>query len=87
MNKRQAIVTRYIGPSNVRGSRIKATCAAKSITRGYDSALNVDENHEAVALELQNLLGWTGKDYGTLQGGCMKNGDYCWVLVLAEVSR
>ena len=35
----QAIETRYLGPTNTRGSRIKATAAAGSITIHYDDAL------------------------------------------------
>lgn len=32
----QAIVTKYLGPTNVRGSRIKAACDRGSITVPYD---------------------------------------------------
>lgn len=54
------ITTKYIGPTNTKGSRIKATCQAKSITRSWDYALNADENHRAVAGELAQLVGWAG---------------------------
>src|SRR4051812_45021830 len=37
--KMQAIQTRYLGPSNVRGSRVKAFAAAGSITLSWDHRL------------------------------------------------
>lgn len=64
----QAIVTKYIGPSATKESRIKATAAAGSRTVPYDHALNRDENHRAAAVHLTVKLGWN--DYGNLvQGG------------------
>ena len=45
----QAIETKYIGPTNYRGSRIKASCERGSITISYDSALNSEEAHIAAA--------------------------------------
>jgi hypothetical protein len=54
------ITTKFIGPTDTKGSRIKATCQAKSITRSWDYALNADENHRAVAGELAQLVGWNG---------------------------
>jgi hypothetical protein len=52
----QAIVTKYIGPTNFRGSRIKATAAAGSITIPYEAALNPTQNHDAAALALANSM-------------------------------
>jgi hypothetical protein len=77
----QAFHTRYLGPTNVRGSRIKASAAAGSQTVSYDHALNLEENHKAAAEAFQQKLGWTGQYYGTLQGGSLANGDYVWVMV------
>lgn len=74
----QAIQTRYFGPSNVRGSRIKATCAAGSITVGYDHALNSEKNHEAAAIALIAKLGWQDV-LDEMHGGQLKTGDYVWV--------
>ena len=45
----QAIETKYIGPTNYRGSRIKASCERGNITISYDDALNSDEAHIAAA--------------------------------------
>jgi hypothetical protein len=56
---RQAIVTKYLGPTNFRGSRVKATCEADSITIPWDHAANVEKNHEIAAKALCVKLGWT----------------------------
>jgi hypothetical protein len=56
----QAIVTRYHGPGNVRGSRVKATAQAGSITLDWDDALGSDENHMAAAKALADKFKWRG---------------------------
>jgi len=56
----QAIQTKYIGPSNVKGSRIKAKCAAGSLTMSWDDALNPRANHQLAAEALAKKLGWSG---------------------------
>lgn len=58
---RQAITTKFLGPTNVRGSRVKATAAAGSITVHWDHALNVDQNHAKAAEALVRKLGWTSE--------------------------
>lgn len=55
---RQAIVTKFLGPTNTRGSRITASCDAGRITIGCDDSLDVAENHAAAALALFHKLGW-----------------------------
>ena len=64
-----AIETKYIGPTNYRGSRIKAQVLESKDTRtqtvGYDDALNSEENHRAAAQALIAKLGWTAANgYG-----------------------
>jgi hypothetical protein len=54
----QAILTKYLGPTNNRGSRYKATCEAGSVTLHGDHALNSEENHVRVARALITKLGW-----------------------------
>jgi hypothetical protein len=67
----QAITTRYIGPTNTRGSRVKATAAAGSITLDWDDGLNSDENHARAALALADKFKWRGAYYGGgLPDGC-----------------
>ena len=72
----QAIVTKYHGPGNVRGSRIKATAAAGSVTVHYDHALNIEQNHAAAAAALANKYGWGGCWY---MGGMPDDSGYCFV--------
>ena len=43
----QAITTKFLGPTNTRGSRIKATCWLTSVTVAWDYSANAEENHEA----------------------------------------
>jgi hypothetical protein len=57
---RQAITTKYLGPTNSRGSRIKATAAAGPITIPYDYAGNADSRHAKAAKALALKLGWSG---------------------------
>lgn len=56
----QAIVTKYIGPMNFRGSRVKAMAQAGSVTVEYDSALNVEANRDAACRALVAKYGWWG---------------------------
>jgi hypothetical protein len=56
----QAITTKFFGPSNVKGARIKATCEAGSITIGYRHELTGEGPHAAAAMALVRKLGWQG---------------------------
>lgn len=79
----QAIITKYLGPTNHRSSRVKATCDAKSMTVSWDHSLNSDENHDVAARMLAERLGWTGDHYGRLVGGGLPRGmgGNCYVFV------
>jgi len=48
----QALTTKYMGPTDNRGARIKATCEAGSVTIGYPSELDQEEAHIAAAKAL-----------------------------------
>lgn len=56
-----AITTKYMGPTNTRGSRIKAQRAdgGASVTVSYDYALNTQDNHAAAVQALVDKLDWT----------------------------
>jgi hypothetical protein len=54
----QAIQTKFLGPTNTRGDRIKAVCAAGSITLSWDFGLNTEANHVAAARALQAKFNW-----------------------------
>ena len=60
----QAIVTKYLSPTNVRGARVKATAAAGSVTLHWDHALNSEDNHTAAAKALANKYNWPGEWHG-----------------------
>ena len=72
----QAIITKYLPPTNHKSSRIKASCAAKSIYRTFDSELSIHENHRQACLALLKLLQWKGTYYS---GGDPKSDGYFWV--------
>ena len=74
----QAIETRYLGPTNTKGGRIKATAWAGSVTVPYDHALSLEDNHRAAAMALVAKYGWTGT---YAQGGHAKGVGYYFVNV------
>lgn len=67
----QAIVTRWLAPTNYRPSRIKASAAAGSLTVPWDHSIGVDGNHLAAARALAERQGWAGRWIG----GGMPSGD------------
>jgi len=76
----QAITTKYIGPSNVRGSRIKAECAAGTLFYHYNDALSEDGNHSNAAQFLIHKLGWDLPCYGQHWfEGVLKDGRHVFV--------
>lgn len=82
----QAIKTAYLGPTNVRGSRIKATCGAGAVILNWEHSLNSERNHMAAAQALIQKLGWN--DYGRWIPGWVesKQDSYCvWVCDSADV--
>lgn len=64
----QAIDTKFYGPTNFKGSRIRARCQAKKIWVSWDHGLGVDENHTKAAKELIKQLGWD-EHYWIIGGG------------------
>ena len=48
----QAIITKYIGPTNSRGARIKAECARGKIFFSYPYELSGEAVHRAAVYEL-----------------------------------
>lgn len=68
----QAIVTRYFGPTNTRGARVKATAEGPvgSVMLRWDDALDSYGNHVKACEALIARLGWDGVWYG----GAMASG-------------
>ena len=79
----QAITTKFLPPTNVRGSRVKATAQAGSVILNWDHALNPDGNHRAAAEAFARKFGWHGE---WIAGG-LYNGDMIWVLNDTRVSE
>jgi hypothetical protein len=73
----QAIMTRHLSPSNVRGAHVKATTSAGSVTLPWNHALNADANHLAAARALADKFAWQG----VLIGGGLSSADMCFVMV------
>jgi hypothetical protein len=76
---RQAIVVKYLGPTNSRGSRYKATCDAGSITMDADQRYNAEENAINTALRLAHKLGWD--KFSDFLGGALPGSGYVFVAV------
>ena len=77
---RQALCTRYAGPTNHRGARlIVRTEGGIRRTVPWDHALGVYENHAAAALAVATELGW----HGRWVGGSTPDG-YAFVLDTGE---
>lgn len=78
----QAIETKFIAPTNNKGTRIKAQCAAKTIYIAYPYEFEVEKAHRYAALQLCNALGgnysWNFSKYVT---GQLKNGNYVHVAI------
>lgn len=64
----KAIITKYHGPTNTRGSRIRASdLDGNRVTVSFDHALNGDGNHDAAAVALCRKMGWS--HHNLMRGG------------------
>jgi len=74
---RQAIVTKWLGPTNHKGSRVRASCDAGTLTVSWDHEIGVGDNHRAnhraAALALAEKLGWGTENWigGEFKGTCV----------------
>ena len=73
----KAILTKYHGPTNYKGSRYSATDGDTRVILSADDSLSSDANHDRAALALCTKLQWDGE----LVRGGLKNGN---VYVFAE---
>jgi hypothetical protein len=72
----KAIVTKYHGPSNFKGSRYSATAGgANRIIQSADDRIGNEDNHADVALALCHKLDWKGE----LVPGELPNGNTVFV--------
>jgi hypothetical protein len=72
----QAIETKYIGPTNTKGARIKASAWAGSVTIPYDYS-GTEKAHWRAALALIEKYGW--EKSGWVMGGNAKTTGFCFV--------
>lgn len=78
----QIVTTKYLGPTNHRGSRIKATCWRASVTVTYDYSLSSDNNHRHAVCVLLNKINkddakglkWEPEPLGIVGYGGMPDG-------------
>lgn len=61
----QYIKTKYLGPTNHRGARVKAVSSygETSVTMPWDHALDSFDNHQAAAMALLSKVKWGGDRY------------------------
>jgi len=72
-----AVTTKYLGPTDNRGSRIKATFGSENLIIPYHSNLNPAEAHQEAAYALLNYLKIT---FSELKGGEIKDG-YAFIVI------
>lgn len=72
---RQAIVTKFVGPTNFRGSRIVVSAQAGRMIVAWDHALNTDQNRDRAAQAFADKWGWKGR----LVGGGLPGSGNCYV--------
>lgn len=75
----QSIETKYLGPTNHRGARIKAKSFGGSVTVPYDYGLPTDIAHTNAAFALAEKMGWP--DVKMFMGGNAKGDGYNFVMV------
>lgn len=81
---RQAIVTRFMGPTNYNGSRVLARCDAKRVVVPWSYELDTEANHLVAARTLALQLGWLeGDPPWYLDGGSLPipGWDYAFILL------
>jgi hypothetical protein len=82
--QRQAITTRYHGPTNHRCAKVSATAYAGKITLSWDNAAGnggTPDNHRAAMLAFCERFQWEGQNY---HPGGLPDGSTVWVHVTRE---
>lgn len=75
----QAIITKYLPPTQSRGSRIKASCQSGSITVPYDDGGH-NNPHLIACNALRAKLGWGEDTHGRMvEGGLPDGSGSCFV--------
>ena len=79
----KTIVTKYVGPTDRKGSRIIATAEGIRVIQGYRDELDSEGNHQAAARELIRRRQWVG----TMVGGGLPKGGMVWVFASKNSPR
>lgn len=58
---KHAIVVKFVGPSNNRGSFYRAKCAVKSVRFPIAHDYSLADNRRQAAITLANAMNWEGK--------------------------
>ncbi len=75
----KAIQTKYLSPTNTRGSRIKAfDCDGNSITLHQAHNLNFEENCFQAALAFIDKMGWNWAKDKIISGGTKSGYVFCF---------
>jgi len=77
------VITKYLGPTNHRGSRVKATSGAgRTVTVSWDSELDSHDNHAAAAALLVEQVLCLSASQITLVGGVLpSDGGYAFAVL------
>lgn len=71
----KAIITKFHGPTNLRGARYTASDSdGNKVTVGMNYALSSEENHDAAAIALCRKMGWT--QHNLMRGGIVGGNVY-----------
>lgn len=77
ISRKKCISTKYVPPSNVRGSRIKADDGdGNTYIMHVDHSLQTDQNHAMACRALCEKMGWGGDMVGAWHQGLQR---YFWV--------
>jgi hypothetical protein len=73
-----AIASKYHGPTDTRGSCVRATANGNTVTVPWASELDSEANHREACKRLCDKLGW---DADRFFGGVMDDHRWAWVPV------
>lgn len=77
----QAIVTKFVSPTDKRPARVIVTADAGRLTVSWDHALGVPENHAAAARAFAEKYSWSG-DW---VGGTLPGNGYVFVMASGRI--
>lgn len=73
-----AIRSKFYGPTERRGSCVRASANGHRVGLPWDHALDSEQNHRRAVVLLCGKLGW---DEDRFYGGCLEGGVWAWVPV------